>query len=244
MKKYAGLLLIILLCVSAGFRAQAAPLFTVSPDENHILVAGVLRFGTEDESWNLLSDERHGSLHIKGVRVVSNRIVVDYDFIAKKVITFVAVPDETYAASGYVFGATVGTRNAAISITREQSIGGLISYQGKKWVVPDTGKRWDAYNKFTVAFSKEGILTIRHADIGENDFISLTSGSELRLAIHDSTPRSVQVVFYDKNNRKVTKPSEKMKVYLTRTRNPATMIDPLALKNDSGNIWIFGVFEK
>ena len=86
------------------------------------IVAGVIR-GFPGGTWGLIEDASHAPLNIKKVYVSSNRVVVEYTFTAKKVISLIAAPDEYYTQMGVSCGASVGKASAAIYFNKRPNTG-------------------------------------------------------------------------------------------------------------------------
>lgn len=102
---------------------EAAPAAAVPmPPGRYRVVAGTIR-GTPGGTWGLIEDAGHTSLGIRGVSVSGNRVIITYDFTAKKVISLMATPDEYYAQMGVSCGASVGKSNAAIYFNRRPATG-------------------------------------------------------------------------------------------------------------------------
>lgn len=101
---------------------EPEPASTAAPTGRYRVVAGTIR-GTPGGTWGLIEDAGHTSLGIKGVSVSGNRVIVQYDFMAKKVISLMATPDEYYTQMGVSCGASVGKSNAAIYFNRRPNTG-------------------------------------------------------------------------------------------------------------------------
>ena len=100
-------------------------------DKNSLrFVAGTLRYGSEDDTWTLLDDSLHKPQNIRKVTTDHNRINIYYGFQAKKVISLIAVPDETFMSKGLSIGTSVGVAQASIYIKQNQFIGGLVGFDG------------------------------------------------------------------------------------------------------------------
>lgn len=92
------------------------------PPGQYRVVAGTLR-GFPGGTWGLIEDDGHASLGIKGVSVSGNRVIIQYDFTAKKVISLLATPDEYYTQMGVSCGASAGRASAAIYFNRRPDTG-------------------------------------------------------------------------------------------------------------------------
>lgn len=202
-------------------------------DKNSLrFVAGTLRYGSEDDTWTLLDDSSHRPQNIKKVTTDHNRINIYYGFRAKKVISLIAVPDETFMSKGLSIGTSVGVAQASIYIKQNQFIGGLVGFDGD-WFVPEG---------FIASF-KEGILTVKHINMGEGTQVSATSTNDLRVSIIKTGPNYVQLSWYGPDGKVVEQPNSKMQAYLSRNRDSSKYIDPMTLRSNNGNIWVLGIFE-
>ena len=85
-------------------------------------VAGVLRYPNPG-SWCALNNAGHKPLNITDVYVDGNRVIINYGFTAKKVISLVVASDEYYTQMGVSCGASVGCSNAAIYFNRRPDTG-------------------------------------------------------------------------------------------------------------------------
>lgn len=205
-------------------------------NEDLVFVSGVLRYGTESDGWEVIEDDSHTSLNIKSVYSQNNTITLNYSFTAKKVISLIAVPDETFMSRGLSLGTSVGLNEAKIFFKQNQTIGGLVEYDkaSDEWLIP---------NRFVSVF-KNGIITVKHPSIGLSDLVSADAGSELRVFIVKTGHNYVQLSWQDHDGNVIVEPINEMRAYITRTRDSSSYTDPLTLQSNSGNIWVFGVFEK
>ncbi|MDI9519866.1 MAG: hypothetical protein QM308_01725 [Bacillota bacterium] len=86
------------------------------------IVAGVIR-GFPGGTWGVIKDSAHEPLNIKSVSVDGNRVIVNYSFTAKKVISLIAAPDEYYTQMGVSCGASVGKAAAAVYFNKRPNTG-------------------------------------------------------------------------------------------------------------------------
>ncbi|MDB5886182.1 MAG: hypothetical protein JWR74_2353, partial [Polaromonas sp.] len=80
------------------------------------VIACVLRQNTAGSGWYLINDAGHNPLGIASVSVVAGQLTITYDFTASKVLSLIAVPDETFAAGGLTCGPSVGLTSAQIEL--------------------------------------------------------------------------------------------------------------------------------
>lgn len=97
--------------LAGGGRVAAAEI-----DKGNI-VAGALR-SEDDRGWYIIDDKGHSPVNVKSVEVKSGAIVVNYSFKGKKINSFVAAPDESFALNGFIVGASVTNEKAEIYVSR------------------------------------------------------------------------------------------------------------------------------
>lgn len=237
MRKKAILLFVALVsCLAALAPAQALEQGTsAAPSDSLVFVAGTIRYRMGRSDWALVEDEAHQPLNITRVSATDKHINVHFNLDADKVITFIAVPDDTYSEMGYTMGVTAGLKSASIVVKRNQSIGGPVAYaQNRDWTLPDG---------FSARF-REGVLTLTHPDLGEGALLAVTAASGLKVAVVDSGPDFLHLSWYDSEDRLLTAPEMEMKAHVTRSSDSSTFVNPKTLRSNTGNIWIFGVFGK
>lgn len=71
--------------------------------------------------WSILEDAGHAALGVSGISQTTSGIVLDFDFTASKVLTFIAAPDETLAKARFNVGASVGLASATIQMATPTS---------------------------------------------------------------------------------------------------------------------------
>jgi hypothetical protein len=206
------------------------------------IVSGAIR--NTGAGWGPIIDADHqADLNVTSVSNDAAAITVDFSGIgAKKIIGFVAVPDETYAWRGVTFGSSVTKTKAVIYPVRNgRSIGGYISYDGTNWVVATgfTGNIAVAANAFDTA---TGELTVTHDDMGDSHIMSVTGRDGARPSLGSSNQNSTKIKFYDAAGAVIKTPSTDMKVFLSRGAGPR-QLNPNTLTETSGNVWFMGIFE-
>lgn len=81
------------------------------------IVAGTVRQSTENRArWYYIDDEAHAAVNVMGeyAEASGEVLTIRYAQTYKRIITFVVVPDESFGALGYVFGASVNRDRAHI----------------------------------------------------------------------------------------------------------------------------------
>lgn len=85
------------------------------PNRRLQIIAGSVR--NTGDGWKWISDSAHTPVGITPtVSVVGTAIRINYGFTAKRVVTLVATPDETFAALGFIIGGSVGTTYTDLQI--------------------------------------------------------------------------------------------------------------------------------
>lgn len=211
--------------------------------QTYRVVAGALR--NDGSGWAQIGDP-HVSSGIDSISVVNGGIVVDYTSVgASKVVSFVAVPDESFALAGFNFGASVGLTSAMITgAVVANSVSDYISWNGSAFVSLNgvfTFGAWDGTNKnvkimypskvqynspFAVAITPRGATSTRASDAGggfgaDGCFVSFFNSAGL-MSAPDSTCKFT-----------LTKSIATAKVDLG-TVTTATL--------PNSNIWVLGIF--
>lgn len=201
------------------------------------VVAGVLRYPTAKSGWVAINDAGHIPVNISSVTTESNRVDISYGFTASKVISLVAVPDEYFAQRGYFCGCSVGTKTASIYFQRHQNIGGYIYYTSSD------GWNYDNCPGVTEASWSSGLLTLTHADVGEAIQCTATGRGGYVMCVESCSKTTTQVSWYLSGSL-VTTQSTALRGFFSRMRaNEGTYVNPNTMQTDSGNIWVYGIFE-
>lgn len=102
----------------AGAAKQAELLKALSFSENadYRVVAGVIRQASNGSGWQFINDADHTPMNVVSITQNSSFITINLGFTAKKVLSFIVAPDETYARMGLVCGASVGLSTVGIQL--------------------------------------------------------------------------------------------------------------------------------
>lgn len=92
------------------------------------IIACVIR--NVGNGFEFINDDLHNPLNAVSLTTSSNRIFLDYGFTGKKVLSLVAVPDETLAKNGYMVGCSVGVSNAYIYLSKQDNVFGYLTKSG------------------------------------------------------------------------------------------------------------------
>lgn len=110
--------ILILILITISFQK---PLNLEARDEITVLkkveVSGTIR-NTKQEGWFVINDVTHESINIKSVKESNGVVVIEFPFIASKIHTFIASPDDSLAFNGYFIGSSVTTKSASILISK------------------------------------------------------------------------------------------------------------------------------
>lgn len=128
------------------------------------LVECVLR--NTGDGWGVIDDATHKNMGVDSVEVDGYAVKVNYDFVAKRVVSAVASPDEVFSRAGIFCGASAGIYSSLIDVCAP--FAGFIDDTGASPVVTT-----DDFWKATV--SKTGaLLTVSHAALGGGAAMQLT----------------------------------------------------------------------
>ena len=86
-------------------------------DDKQIKVAGTLRC-IDENGWFAINDKNHTPINIARIEVQRGYIILFYTFTASTIHSFIVTPDETFAKSGFIMGASVYSNYAAILVSR------------------------------------------------------------------------------------------------------------------------------
>lgn len=219
---------------------NAAGLLKGVAGRKYKLVAGVIR--NTGSGWALISDASHRNVGITGVSQSSTAITITYD-TALRVVSVIAIPDETYAAQGLEAGTSVGLSSTVIQCYRPgDGLGDYVHHNGTTWV--------SFSGVFGISGYASGILSLTHPSVGEtaNPRGSVTKRRKgttvynYGLASMDQTTTQVQVL--DSAGALAGAAGVDMGCWVERAGHVARApIDPATLADASGNLWIIGVLE-
>ena len=211
------------------------------------LVAGAIR--KKGGEWALIDDEGHTPSGIVSVTDRGADLRIHYGFTAKKVVSLVAVPDESYAVLGYSFGASVGLDGATIKIMnhRQVNAGGYLYYTADGWMMA-TGNLDEVADR-----PKAHEFRVYHPEPVPNDeiYLSITGrgpGKYVYRAEGSGTASDgrgyTNIGVYDMSGNPVTAFKTDMKLFIVRQSQPQTVqIKPETLEEGNTNIWILGLME-
>lgn len=206
-----------------------------------VLVAGVIR--NTGNGWEYINNSGHNPMNLATVSVnESGQIVIGYGFTAKKVLSLIVAPDETFA-NKYTFGGSVGLSDTLVNVcTLPKEIGGMVTYN-------TTTEQWNIANSdFTAASfnTTTGILTLSHEDLSDipsvNKFYCSVSGRGCIAVMGDVADDYMNVMFLDNNGVSIKSPGSSTRLYALRHIN-SYKVDASDVVSNTGNIWIFGVME-
>jgi hypothetical protein len=213
-------------------------------NKKYKIVACVLR--NDGSGWYALNDTGHVPVNVTSVTNTSSVITINYGFTGTKVVSLVCVPDETLAAYGFTFGASVNLDNANITVARTtQMVSAYVSYNGTGWDVTTSGASGNV--TFTSFSSTTGIIILTHDPIdyayAGATIRSGTGGIDVVLESVNTT--TTQIKFRDSAGNAILTPNTNMKAYVNRF-SPTHSIDPNTLTTAQypfSNIWVYGIME-
>ena len=214
--------------------------------DQYRMVAGAIR--KKGGEWALIDDEGHTPSGIASVTDRGNDLRISYGFTAKKVVSLVAVPDETYAVLGYSFGASVGLDGATIKIMnhRQVNAGGYVYYTADGWMV-GAGNLEEVVER-----SKAHEIRVYHPEPVPADeiYLSITGrgpGKYVYRAEGSGTAGGrgyTNVGIYDMSGNPVSSFKTDMKLFIVRQSQPRMVqVQPSTLEEGNTNIWLLGFME-
>jgi len=205
-------------------------------NKKYKIVACVIR--NNAGTWEFIENSSHSKTGVSSIAINGSDIKITFDFIATKVISFIAAPDEVYVKAGIGFGASVAVDNAIISIsTTPKIIGAYISYNGTDWVVSN------ANGNISVTGFASNILSLSHDSVGSEIIGHVTGrGGNYIPQLGSCGATTSQVTFYKFDGTAETVLNTNMKIFFSRTRKQTTLT-PADIELVSSNIWCYGIFE-
>ena len=205
------------------------------------IVAGVFR--KTAGTWAFIEDAGHTKLHLSSLEENGNRLKVHYDKTYSKVISMIAVPDETLSLNGVILGCSVGTSfneiygfspvssariTSGASFSVVSSLGGGIS-----------AAAWNATNNCCR-------VTISNAFVQLNAYgISpISRSAKYRCIIRETSTTWTDVQFVDKDGVIATAyDNGEMGFDITIERPREINVNSATIQVAGSNIWMLGVME-
>ena len=132
------------------------------------IVSGVIRNRNDGNGWQLIEDAAHTNVNILAIGTNDVGVNIQYNFTAKKVISFVATGDEQMSKAGMLCGGSVGTNSAGLWI------GAPLQF----WVDPISGvvtpPAWFKPSEFSVT-GTGATRTINHPEISDANIAPVLS---------------------------------------------------------------------
>lgn len=214
------------------------------------LVAGVIRNG--GNGWEFIVDSGHqGDLNCASVSANSSgQIVIDYSGIgAKKTISLLIAPDETFARAGYICGASVGSSASYVEIYKYApvSVCGYIECKNDGTIEIDsntssgiTSATWDSENNR---------MHIVHSTVSASAcpvaIPALYSTTIPRIYSSSGTSTDIQFINIS-DGTTATEVTNKLSFRFQRTSpNDLQLVkqDANGIVSQNGNFWFIGIFE-
>lgn len=217
--------------------ARLTELIKGESGKNVKIVAGVIR--NDGSGWAFIENSTHNKLNFASISADTSSITLGLGFTAKKVISFVACPDERFAQLGYQIGASVGVTSAIIDIyTPPKSIGAYIRYNGSAWDVTSLA------GNIAVSGFASGVLTVTHDDVVNSSYMASVTGRDgIYIPQFGSVGATTsQIKFYDFAGTLADPANTNMKCFFERSM-PAVKLNPQNIIDATGDIWCIGVFE-
>lgn len=108
--------------------AQLAQIATQNSNKKLKFIACAIR--NTGSGFQLINDAEHNPIGVTSVTNDTDKIILNYDFTAKEVISLVVTPDEIMAKNGIIVGSSVGTSLSNIHVYKMMAINGYITKSG------------------------------------------------------------------------------------------------------------------
>lgn len=214
------------------------------------IVAGVIRNSNDGNGWVLITEPavlKHSSLNVDSVSNDDSVITINYAGMgAKKTVSFLCGPDDTFQRAGLFVGASVTEANATIACHfQKKKVCDYISYNGSAWVSQAGVVTNFAFNA--------GVLTLTHPktrlDSLGYDCQVTARGTAYACQAGSISQTTTDITWTDWAGALITAPNTNMKAFFSRgeaswdvtvNENP----NVLHTANYPGsNIWFIGIFE-
>ena len=206
-----------------------------SGNSNIKIVAGVVRY--QNGEWNLLNDEAHKPLNIESIESDNTQqFKINYNFTAKKVLSLVCSPDETYANAGYICGGSVGLDKTIVNISQNRELHAIVSGTSGDCIVSSTYADLPVTGEVISHASLGKYIKLTHSGVGAPPI--LLSMDKYEWKVLGFTGGYVNIQAY-LNGNKVGVPSDSYSLQYTR----GPIRTGASSHPDASNIWILGVFE-
>lgn len=217
----------------AADRLQA--MLGLDADQDHQFIAAAIR--NTGAGFQLINDAGHAPIGVTSVETTNDRITLNLGFSAAKVNAAIAVPDETFAKAGYVFGTSVGASSIVVQASQPDGLADYVYY--------DTAtSSWKSLNGLISGFAfntSTGYLDMTHAAV-EPAGGSFTSRSLTRRGVLDGlTATTTRVAWVDNAGATIKAPAADLRGWVTRVG--ALQLDPTKLTAPGSNIWVLGLME-
>lgn len=221
-----------------GYKVKAEEIIPTVPLLNDIsqgnrkikILAGAIR--NTGSGWTFINDSGHQQLNMLDV-TSSSDLRLNYGFTAKKVISLIVAPDETFAEI-YKCGASVGNEYADVRIfQRPISYGGRITYSDGAWSADDA----DLGSTGRVSYSTTQVI-IYHDSVA-----NFTAKQKYEISI---TPTGCDAVISSVTDTgivlNVSNVTESAAIYFMR-KLPERRVGANYITSSTGNFWVLGVME-
>lgn len=184
----------------------------------------------------ILNDASHEPIGVTSVSTAGDdlSLTLTYSFTATQVGSLICVPDDTLAAYGYTFGASVGLTTAVITAAQPGGFGDYLNWNGSAWV---------SLNGYITSASMNGTtgeVTANHATLTGPVGGSVTSRSDTKRASMEGLGASTtNFKLMDTSGVSVKTPTTDNRVWITRSGARAVKMTELVQSNS--NIWVFGI---
>jgi hypothetical protein len=217
-------------------KADESGIVRGSDGKRYRMVACALR--NSGTGFQIINDDHHMPVEVASIATSFDGMsaTLNLSFEGLRVGSVIAAPDETLAAAGYQFGASVGLNSVTIFASQPGGFGDYVSWNGAVWVSLNGLIQSTSMNAST------GLITCTHAAVSSPYGGSVTSRSlTKRASMEGISATSTSLFLVDNLGVAVKTPTKDSRFWITRTGARRVPMSELAKAN--ANIWVYGMFE-
>ena len=204
------------------------------------ILAGAIR--NDGNGWSYIADNNHDPIGLGSISVNnSGQLVIGFDTTAKKVLSLVVVPDETFVQE-YTIGCSVGLSEAVANIYRLP-----ITYGGR--VIISNNSVNIGYSSFLRGtIESDGEIRLYHptlsglASTQKFNIIAMSNSDNAKTILGSQGNDYVSLYLKNSNNEIITDFSNTYDLYVNRDVN-CIPVNADSVNSAYGNFWIYGVME-
>lgn len=212
-------------------------------------IGGTIR--NDGAGFQCLDDVGHRPTFIDSITTTSTYIRVNYTSAAANMVTtFIAAPDETFAAAGFSVGTSVNKTYADIFVYKRQTtMADYVYYDGTNWLSTKGILVPAGYNTST------GVLTLTHDAITSTESVNAAAtarGGRFMVTVESINTTSLTICFRTASTTApnyfpaATTPDVNMKAYVVHGGGLTRNVDPTTITTAAypgSNFWLTGFME-